>query len=77
MDEEGKRLSSSLLVQNAADHIRDTSLQTLSVSGKAFEKWLANPFNLIFLVIIVATNVHCFLAIIQGLLTIIVSKIAK
>ncbi len=77
MDEEGKRLSSSLLVQNATDHIRDTALQTHAVSGKAFQKWLSNPFNIMFPVIIVVANIHLLVAIAQGFLMILTSKVSR
>ncbi|WP_162274204.1 hypothetical protein [Salinivibrio proteolyticus] len=74
---DGKRLSSSILVQNTVDHLRDTALQTTTVVGKAFQKWLGNPFNLMFLLIIVVAHVQLFIAIIQGLLMVLLSKLMR
>lgn len=74
---DSKRISSSILVQNTVDHLRDTALQTTTVVGKAFQKWLLNPLNLMFLLIIVVAHIQLFIAIIQGLLMVLLSKIIR
>lgn len=74
---EGKRMSSSFLVQTTADHLRDTALQTTTVAGKAFQKWLTQPLNLIFLLIIIVAHVQLIVAVIQGALMLLLSKFMK
>ncbi len=74
---EGKRMSSSLLVQTTADHLRDTALQTTTVVGKAFQKWLTQPFNLMFLLIIIVAHVQLIVAVIQGFLMMLLSKFMR
>ena len=74
---EGKRMSSSLLVQTTADHLRDTALQTTTVVGKAFQKWLTQPLNLMFLLIIIVAHVQLIVAVIQGFLMMLLSKFMR
>ncbi|RXJ71239.1 hypothetical protein CS022_21495 [Veronia nyctiphanis] len=74
---EAKRMSSSLLVQNVVDHLRDTALQSTAVAGKAFQKWLTQPVNLFFLLIIIVALLQLVFAIIQGLLMVLLSKLMR
>ncbi|QFT55340.1 hypothetical protein [Microbulbifer sp. THAF38] len=74
---EGKRMSSSFLVQSAADHVRDTALQTSTVVGKAFQKWLTQPFNLIFLLIIIVAHIQLIVAVIQSFLMLLLSMFMR
>ncbi len=52
-------------------------MQTTAVVGKAFQKWLLNPLNLMFLLIIIVAHVQLFIAIIQGLLMVLLSKMMR
>ncbi|WHI47707.1 hypothetical protein [Microbulbifer sp. VAAF005] len=72
---EGKKMSSSFLVQSAADHLRDTALQTSTIAGKAFQKWLMQPLNLFFLLIIIVAHIQLIVAVVQSFLMLLLSKL--
>ncbi|RDU86711.1 hypothetical protein CJF24_15325 [Aeromonas veronii] len=70
-----RNISVSILSQNVVDYLRDEATLASVSSGKILEKWIQQPVNLLYLLMLIVVAIRLFISIAHGLLMLLLKTL--
>lgn len=70
-----RNISVSILSQNVVDYLRDEATLASISSGKILEKWIQQPVNLLYFLMLIVVAIRLFISIAHGLLMLLLKTL--